>query len=161
MSRDELDMVWKEIGRIETCMMITHDGEQMRARPMVGSADRAANTIWFITNRSSHKDNEIMDDPHVCLAYADVSKNTYVSVSGRARLSDDRAKLKELWTSSVDAWFKGGPEDPEALLIAIQPENAEVWDNPSSDLVVALKMLTASATDDEPPSIGKNSKVAM
>lgn len=97
----------------------------------------------------------------MCLAFSDISNNTYVSVSGQAALTDDRAKLRELWTTSVDAWFKGGPEDPEALLIAVTPHNAEVWDNPSSDLVVALKMLTASATGAEPPPIGENRKVEM
>lgn len=161
MSRDEHDMVWKEIGRIETCMMITHDGEIIRARPMVGKADRDANTIWFVANRSQHKDNEVEANPQVCLTYADTAKNTYVSLSGLASISEDRAKLKELWSSYVDAWFKGGPDDPEAILLAVHPERAEYWDNPNSDLIVALKMLTASATDSEPPKMGENRKVEM
>lgn len=161
MNRDELDMIWREIGRIGTCMMVTHDGTMMRARPMTGTADRPANTIWFVTNRNAHKDDEIAAQPDVCLAYADMSKNTFLSVTGRARLSDDRAKLGELWTTAVDAWFKGGPEDPEALIIAVTPASAEVWDSPSSDLVVALKMLTASASGTQPPHIGENRKVDM
>lgn len=161
MSGDQHDLVWREIDRIETCMMVTYDGENMRSRPMAGTADRPGNTIWFVTNRSAHKDDELARDSRVNLAYADVSKNTYVSISGHARLSDDRAKLRELWTTAIDAWFKGGPEDPAALLIAVTPQSAEVWNNPSSDIVVALKMLTASATHSEPPKIGETVKVEM
>ncbi|WP_420392065.1 pyridoxamine 5'-phosphate oxidase family protein [Acuticoccus sp.] len=161
MSTDEHEMVWKEISRIETCMMVTHDGGAMRARPMVGTPDRGADTIWFIANRKDHKDDEVLADPRVCLTYVDSEKNTYVSVSGEGTVSEDRAKLKELWTTSVDAWFEGGPEDPNAILIAVRPEMAEYWDNPNSDFIVALKMLTASVTDDEPADIGENRKVNM
>jgi general stress protein 26 len=161
MGTDENDLVWREISRIATCMMITNDQGTIRARPMVGTADRDSNTIWFVSNRSHHKDQEIAADPRVCLAYVDTESNTYVSVSGRAKVSEDREKLKELWTPSVDAWFQGGPEDPQAILIAVTPELAEVWDNPGSDLVVALKMLTASVTDNEPPNIGEHRKVSM
>lgn len=161
MGTDENDLVWREISRIATCMMITNDGGTMRARPMVGTADRESHTIWFVANARHHKDQEIAADPRVCLAYVDTAHNTYVSVSGHAAVSEDRAKLKELWTPSVDAWFQGGPEDPEAILIAVSPEKAEYWDNPNSDLIVALKMLTASAADDEPPRIGENRKVEM
>jgi general stress protein 26 len=161
MSTDELDLVWREISRIGTCMMITHDQGTIRARPMVGTADRSDNTIWFIANRNQHKDDEIAADPRVCLAYVDTGTNTYVSVSGEGAVVDDRAKMKELWTTSVDAWFEGGPDDPQAVLIAVRPDMAEYWDNPNSDLIVALKMLTASKTHSEPPAIGENRKVDM
>lgn len=44
MSHDELDLIWREVGRIATCMMVTTDGRKIRSRPMVGTADRPANT---------------------------------------------------------------------------------------------------------------------
>lgn len=160
MSTEQLDLVWREIDRIETCMMVTHDAGTIRARPMVGRADRPAKTIWFISNRTRHKDDEVAADPSVCLTYADVARNTYLSISGKAMLSDDRAKLRELWSTGVDAWFKDGPDDPDAILIAVRPESAEYWDNPNSDLLVAVRTLTASGTD-QPAQVGENRKIEM
>ncbi|MBJ3774592.1 pyridoxamine 5'-phosphate oxidase family protein [Acuticoccus mangrovi] len=159
MTTEDLELVWQEISRIETCMMITHDSGAIRARPMVGTPDRQANMIWFVASRENHKDEEVAADPRICLTYADPGSNTYVSVSGRGAVVTDRSKLEALWTPSIDAWFEGGPEDPDAILIGVRPEMAEYWDNPNSDLIVALKMLTT--TSDEAPAIGDNRKVVM
>ena len=39
MTNDKLrNIIWKHVRSIHTCMMITMDGDQMRARPMVGIA---------------------------------------------------------------------------------------------------------------------------
>ena len=160
MANHQDDMVWAQIGRIGTCMMVTHDAGAVRARPMVGTTDRDAHAIWFITNRKHHKDDEILSDPRVCLAYADQSRNTYVSVSGHGEVVRDETKLRELWNVAIDAWFDDGAEDPDAVLVKVTPQMAEYWDSPSSDVVVALKMLTASARN-ERPDLGENRKVDM
>ncbi len=160
MTRENVDHVWREISRIETCMMATHDGTVLRARPMVGAADREAGTIWFITTRSDHSNQELERDPRVCLAYVDAATQTFVSVSGEASLSSDRRKIEDLWTPSVDACFDGGPEDPAALLIAVRPVLAEFWDDPHADLMAALDLLTAGHGDAEPP-LADSCKVDM
>ncbi|WP_162409229.1 pyridoxamine 5'-phosphate oxidase family protein [Acuticoccus sediminis] len=150
MTKDEIDLVWREISRIETCMMVTQDGSLVRARPMVGVADRSAGTIWFVTSRADHKDDQLRRDPRVCLSYVDTERKTYVSVSGKASLLSDRQKIEELWTPNIEAWFDRGPDDPAALLIAVRPEVAEVWDDPNAELIGALELLTASSGADEP-----------
>ncbi|UOM34496.1 pyridoxamine 5'-phosphate oxidase family protein [Acuticoccus sp. I52.16.1] len=141
-------------------MMATHDGSALRARPMVGSADRASGTIWFVTNRSDKKDDELRRDPRVCLSYADPSTNTFVSVSGEATLSTDRRTIEDHWNPAFDAWFEGGSADPEALLIAVRPHTAEFWDNASEELMAALDLLTATAKPPE-PALGDHCKVKM
>ena len=51
-------------------------------------------TTWFLTQRSSDKVKAIEADPRVNVAYS--SKAGWVSLSGTAHVSDDRAKLEEL-----------------------------------------------------------------
>src|SRR6188768_2518811 len=49
-------------------------------------------TTWFLTQRSSDKVKAIEADPRVNVAYS--SKAGWVSLSGTAHVSDDRAKLE-------------------------------------------------------------------
>lgn len=160
MSEEYADRIWTEIETIKTCMMVTHAGSDFRARPMVGTAERDNDRISFIANKKHTKDEEIVADPRVCLTYVDENRNTYVSISGEARVVKDRERLRALWNDSVDAWFDGGPDDPDAILIEVTPEGAEFWDNPNSDIIVALKTLTAAHTSGR-PDMTEHAKVRL
>jgi general stress protein 26 len=51
-------------------------------------------------------------DGNVNLAYANPGKDTWVSVTGSARVLDDLAKKRELFNPIAKAWFPGGPRIP-------------------------------------------------
>lgn len=155
-----VDKVWDLIEEKNICMLVTRDDGVMRARPMAASPRRSEHTIWFITDRRNHKDEEIRTHPEVCMTFQDERGNNYVSVSGTARMVEDRAKLEKLWNPAVDAWFEGGPDDPRATLIAVEPLQAEFWDNTSSDVLVMLKMARASLIGGR-PDLGDNAKVGL
>jgi hypothetical protein len=95
----------------------------------------------------------------VNLAYADTDKNNYLSVSGTARMNQDRQKLHELWSVWSEAWLPQGPDAKDVALIAVEPDDAKLWDA-SSKLIYAAKMLKAAATQ-TPPGEGKVKSVKM
>jgi general stress protein 26 len=78
------------------------------------------------------------------LAFSDERRAAYVSVTGRATLVDDAARKRELWSAVVRPWFPGGAEDPELVLLKLQPEHAELWDGPRSRTVRALALATSA-----------------
>lgn len=160
-STNGVEKIWNEIEEKNLCMLVTRDAGMLRARPMAAMPRRGENTIWFVTDRTNHKDEEIRADPEVCITFQDEKGNEYISISGSARMVEDRAKLKELWNTGVDAWFEGGADDPRAALIAVEPKNAEYWDNHSSDLLVMTKIVAASLTGREKPDVGENRKIDM
>ena len=45
--------------------------------------------------------------------------DTYVSVSGTAAMLDDAAKKQQLWNKLTEAWFPGGPTDPDLALVQV------------------------------------------
>ncbi len=92
MSDRNEDRIWSAIESIRISMMATTDGSLLRARPMQAIPRREEGVIWFFTDVTDAKDDEIRAHPQVCLAFADVNDKTYVSVSGRVVLVDDRAK---------------------------------------------------------------------
>ena len=92
------------------------------------------------------------------LAFADASDQKYVAVSGEATISNDRAKIKELWSVWAKAWWDS-PDDPNIVVLKIVPTKAEFWDSPGT-VIASIKMAVAAATGGR-PEIGENKKVAM
>lgn len=157
-SSDSTTRVWELMKKIGICMLATVEGGVMRCRPMGAFAKQDENTIYFLTDANRHKVDEIAANPQVCLAFADTGGQKYVSVSGRASVSNDRAKIKELWSTPAKAWWDS-PDDPDIRVLKVAPEDAEYWDNPGS-IVSYVKMVAASMTG-ERPDIGENRKVAL
>jgi hypothetical protein len=67
----------------------------------------------------------------VGLTYATPTDNTYVSLSGTAQVVVDQAKAEALRDPSYQAWFPGGPSDPDLALIKVTVELAEYWAAPA------------------------------
>ncbi|MGJ4940864.1 pyridoxamine 5'-phosphate oxidase family protein [Bradyrhizobium sp. HKCCYLS1011] len=156
-ARDQ-DRVWDLMKKIGFAMLITRDGEKMRARPMAAYIGRDENTVYFLTDARRHKDEEIARDPHVNLSFADAGSQKYVSLTGTATISNDRAKIKELFSTPAKAWWDSA-DDPNIRVLKITPDDAEFWDSPGT--VVSYVKMAAAAVTGTRPEIGDNRKVAM
>jgi general stress protein 26 len=154
----DADRVWNLIEKIGFCMLSTHDGEDIRARPMAAHVDRDQHAIYFLTDADSHKDEDIKRNPNVGLAFADTGDQKYVSLTGYAVLSDDRKKIKELWSTPAKAWWDS-PEDPSIRVLQVTPKDAQYWDSPGT-VVSYVKMLAAAMTDSR-PAVGDSAKVKL
>ncbi len=150
------------IKKIEFAMLTTVDADgTLRSRPMATqSADDFDGDLWFFTPASSAMVADVEEEHQVNLAYADVGENTYVSVSGLARLIRDKAKARELWSPAMLAWFPRGVEDPETALLKVTIEKAEYWDMPGNTLVRLLGFAKAVATG-ERYDPGENVKLSV
>jgi general stress protein 26 len=102
--------------------------------------------LWFFTRKNSFKVHNIEHDQHVNLAYANPDHQKYVSVAGRAILSEDRELMEKLWNPMYKAWFPEGLEDPQILLIGVQVESADLWDTPPSKVVQLAGFIKATVT---------------
>jgi general stress protein 26 len=152
------DRAWELAKKINICMLVTWDGERQRARPLAANVDRGEHAIYFLTDVSGMKDDQIQQFPTVTLAFADTSGNKYVSITGDATVTNDRVKISDLWTPDNKA-FWDSKDDPNIRLITVRPEDAEVWDSPGM-VVATVKMLTAAVTGAK-VELGNNRKVTM
>src|ERR1700761_8973844 len=154
----DVDRAWELMDKIGFAMLVTHDGDKMRARPMRAFLERESNAIYFLTDARRHKDEEIARNPGINLSFANASDQKYVSVTGTAVVSNDRAKIKQLFSTPAKAWWDSA-EDPNIRVLKIMPDDAEFWDTPGS-VISYVKMATAAVTGSR-PEIGDNRKVAM
>lgn len=150
----------KIINDSHTAFLVTRsvDGRP-HGRPMANAeVDEDLRRIYFATQRSSGKVDELNVDDRVFLGYVNGSGAEWASITGRGRIVDDRALIRELWNPMWKNWFTG-PEDPEITLIEVTPEQAEYWDA-GSRLVQMAKFaftaLTGKAVDE-----GEHAKVAL
>lgn len=165
------DKAWALSEKIRTAIFTTWDGEQQRARPLSAKVDRDAHAIYFLVGVDGGKTladaagvpalslvEQVSKFPNVSLAFADHGKNDYVTIIGEARVSNDRAKIAELWTPFAKAWWDD-ENDPRIRLITVLPEAAEVWEGPNQ-LVAGAIMLTAAVTGSK-PAVGDHGAVVL
>lgn len=146
-TREESIAKLKElINDIDFAMLTTINGGHLRSRPMSTQEYEGADQLWFFTSDETHKVDEIEADNRVNLAYSRPDDNVYVSISGRASISKDRAKMEELWNPILKAWFPDGLEDPTLCLLKVNIEEAEYWDSPNSKLVQLAGFVKAIVT---------------
>ena len=156
--QDKLSELIKDI---KFGMFTTHKPQgHLHSRPMTtqNKAIDADDSLWFFMSRSGAPVSEFQGDDQVNVSYANPSSDTYVSVSGVARVVDDMAKKKALWTKQADAWFKGGVDDPDLALVQVRIAHADYWDVKESKLVQLYKMAEAAVTG-KAPQLGEHGTV--
>ncbi|WP_210503740.1 pyridoxamine 5'-phosphate oxidase family protein [Nocardioides xinjiangensis] len=114
-------------------------------------------TMWFLTERDTDKVRAIQADPRVNVTYH--GDNGWVSLSGTATVSDDRAKVAELWDASADTWMSGGPEDAANVALRVEGATAEYWESPGK--ATAAVQLVKGLVSNSRPDMGDNDTVEL
>ena len=134
---------------VEIAMLTTTQADgRLVSRPLGTQQVEFDGDLWFATGADSEKVAEIKANPQVNVAYASSGRNTYVSVSGKASIVADKAKIAELWSPAMNIFFPGGKDDPNLRLIRVRAESAEYWDGPGTVIGKALYLLVAAVSDD-------------
>lgn len=148
------------IGDIRFAMLTTQAPEGgLRSRPMAMLKTDFDGDLWFFTDDDSPKVEEITDEHHVGLSFANPSDQKYVSVSGRASVIHDKERALELWTPAAKAWFPRGVDDPHLGLLRVRVEAIEYWDSPSSKMVQLYGFAKAVLTGNRPKNLGEHKKI--
>jgi len=159
---DNVKKIAELIKEIDFGMVTTFDAEgRLHSRPM--SCNKKVEfdgDVWFFTYGNSPKVHEIERKPYVNVSFTDPKSNTYVSLSGRAELVRDKAKIAELWEPELKAWFPKGIDEPDIALLKINADQGEFWDAPSR-VVAHVISLAKAVTTGKPAHPGENEKVAL
>lgn len=117
---DARERLWALIKDIRFAMFtVRHANGHLHSRPMTTQNARVDEdtSLWFFMRKGSEPVIDLVRDPEVNIAYADVGADSYVSVSGKAAVVEDLAKKHELWCKLTEAWFPGGAGDPDLALV--------------------------------------------
>ncbi|KFN50663.1 pyridoxamine 5'-phosphate oxidase family protein [Arenimonas composti] len=162
-NRDEcLRTLREKIKDHHVAMLVTRslDGKRLLSRPLGTAEVEFDGDLWFASGRDSEKVREVQADPAVNVTFASEAKNSYVSLSGRASIITDRAKIEELWSPLMKPYFPAGKDDPNLCLIHVEVETAEYWDSPGGLLGSALHFAVAGVTGDA-AALSENERVLV
>jgi Uncharacterized stress protein (general stress protein 26) len=164
----DLERLYSLIEKIEFAMLTTRreDGSLV-SRPMATQKPDPIADLWFVTDADSHKLDEMQQDPNVNLAYFDTRSREWVSVSGTARISNDREQIRRLYKPDWKPWFgkidevrDGGPDDPRLTLILVDAHSAVFMQLEKSKPMVLFEVAKGMLTG-ERPDVGRTRTVRM
>ena len=154
----ELAAKLKDI-KIATLTTTTAEGK-LHSRPMYTFELKDDGIIWMFIAKDSRKVEEIKTNANILLNYSNPQHNLYITVNGKATISEDTSKIEELWSDRFKLWFPYGKDDPNLCLLKIEPQEAEYWDTP--DLLVAQVItLVKNTLGGNPYMEGENKKLTF
>jgi general stress protein 26 len=135
-------------------MFVTAD---RRARPMAILEHEGA-TLWFLTDRTAHWVEGMDPGERVTVAISDPQDATFVSLSGSAHATTDQARIDELWSPTMQAWFDGR-EDPDLVALRVEVDEGEYWDGPGSGVGRTLRGIAGAVLGDGRRTMGQQGSV--
>jgi general stress protein 26 len=152
------DKLLELLADFDSAMLVTRTAAgKLRSRPMVVADVESDGCMWFVTERQSDKLEEIARDDHVNVAMQ--SKSKFVSISGRAVAIDDGRKVAELWNEAWRVWFPRGKDDDSLVLLKVQGDEGEYWDNSGTSRITYLIEAGKAYLSGTKPDVARDPKV--
>jgi general stress protein 26 len=155
----ELDKVFAILDDIDTAMLTTRRSDgHLVSRAMATQVHAAGADLWFVTAEGSGKLREINGDPHVNVTYFNESSREWISISGMAVVTRDRAAVHTLYRPDWSLWFPadgadprhGTADDPRMVLIAVTIVAATFLEVNKPKPVVLYEIVKGWVTGTEP-----------
>ena len=144
---EAVEKIKEVVKKAQTCFFCTalSNGSSNAARPMsVQQVDDAGN-LWFLSAHDSHKNEDLALDPSVRLYFQGSAHSDFLMLDGKASVSRDKVKIKELWHFVIRTWFTEGVDDPRITVIKVSPSEGYYWDTKHRNAVAGIKMLIGAA----------------
>lgn len=160
-SREQLrEHAWKRLNELRFVLLTTRDGSgRLESRPMTLQQSEFDSTLWFFASKASAFVTELHDQPHVNVSSMDARDRFFLSIGGRATVISDAQRARELWNVANEAWFPGGPDDPDLALLRVDVESAELWESESNRMIEFFKIVRAAASGTSPANVGRHAVI--
>lgn len=117
------DRFWKELSESPYLMIGLENGHD-HSIPMTAQLDKDANhAFWFYTSR----DNRLAAGGPAMAQFAGKDHHLFACVAGTLVEESDPAVIDRYWTSENEAWYPGGRNDPNLLMLRFDLGTAEIW----------------------------------
>lgn len=105
-------------------VMLQLDADAASAAPMTAQLDQdARHAIWFFTG----KDNHFAAMGAATVTFAAKGHDTFARFAGKLVEETSRERLDKQWSNVVEAWFPGGKDDPNLLMLRMDLGEATIW----------------------------------
>lgn len=121
----------EQLAHQRTALLTLRDPQgRLAGRPMTVQRMDAEGRLWMLASRKHLGAAGGTPGAQAHLGFSDESEALYLSVSGPLLLDEDQDLKRTLWSADARAGFPGGIDDPDLVCLALQPEQAKLWDSP-------------------------------
>jgi general stress protein 26 len=156
-SPEHKEKIWNLIKDIKVGMLTTKYHDEIHSRPVHLVQDEYDGHLWFYTSTDAAKTDEIYQDKNVSISFSDRSSDTYVSLTGTAKIIHNKMLIDRFWGPFVAAWFPEGKDSDKVALLEIHVHAGEHWDTKAPKIVQLYEIFKANMTDSQ-PDMGENKK---
>jgi general stress protein 26 len=131
---------WKSL-TANPVMMIGLDGEHDGyAQPMTAQFDENTGPIWFFATRKSDLVTALTSTKRAMAHYVAKGHDLFATVHGTLGIDMDDANIDHFWKPAMAAWYEGGRNDLDLVLLRLDLEHAKIWLS-GSGIGLAIKAL--------------------
>lgn len=155
---DRRESFWKRLKGINAGMLGA--GDDGHVVPMSHYPDPDMGALWFITAKGTDLATALAAGPRPAThIISDGGEGLYARINGTLSLSDDAAKLDELWNAIASSWFEDGKQDDDVQLLRMDLEGAEYWLTGGS--ISFLYQIARSKVTGEKPDMGEHGTLSF
>ncbi|HEX7822137.1 MAG TPA: pyridoxamine 5'-phosphate oxidase family protein [Sphingobium sp.] len=136
-------------------IMVNLTGDHVHSLPMTAQLDRDANhAFWFYTTR----DNRLAKGGAAMAQFSAKGHDLFACISGTLREEIDPSIIDRYWSNQVEAWYEGGRNDPNLLMLRFDLDDAEIW-TMEMGVKGLFKLMTGKKIN--PQEAGQHAQVAL
>ena len=135
---------------------LTAGGDGMQ--PMTHFPDNDNAAIWFISSTDTQLVQGIDHGEDATYCVIGRNHDLHACIMGKLYHVQDMAKLKELWSPMVGAWFENGPEDTKVALLRFDLQKAEVWASDVGIMRFGYEMARSAIEEGRQPDLGSHAQ---
>jgi general stress protein 26 len=143
--RESIEQIQELVDDLKTCMFCTHSEGKLRSRPMSAQKADDEGNIWFLSDKTSHKHQELVANAEVDLLFG-AGEDKWLALHGTGETVHDKTVIASLWTPIAKIWMPGGVEDPNLCAVKVKYDDGYYWDNKNGRMVAFAKMAAAFVT---------------
>lgn len=113
------------VDRSTIAMLGTYGAGYPDIRAMIKNENEGLKTIWFTTNTSSKKIEQLKKNPKVCVYFVDFDKWMGLKLIGTIDILQDPASKQRLWREGFERYYPLGVSDPDYSVLCF----TALWGN--------------------------------
>lgn len=154
MSKDIKQRFWKELAD-SPYLMVGREGSHDHAIPMTAQLDKDNEGFFHFFHS---KTGRLAAGGRAMAHYAAKGHDLFACISGTLTPANDPATIDKYWSKPVEAWYEGGRNDPDLLLLRFDLDDAEIW-TADAGVKGLLKLMTGTTM--KKGDMGSHAEVAL
>ena len=110
------------------CLLGTNGGDGFpNIKAMLNLKHEGLKKVWFSTNTSSRRVQQILKDGRACVYYVDEKNFKGLMLTGTIEVCQDLESRKLLWTEGAEVYYPLGVEDPDYSVLCFSAQRGNYY----------------------------------